>query len=195
VPPTRAASPRSLEFYYGVHLRVLVLLFTRFCCPVVLLFCCRPSAVGFTMSSTTLHQHDDLSSEDFLRRVKTLTETKDREDRQRAADLEKDIIQSREQRKARRAGEYRAIILQWLIKCFIAVFLTDTAVFSHRPRSISLQHSAKSRNSFTHRFRLSHHSRRAQNGQFARVSHLSCAFWHTVMAAASEAPLSDRSRE
>jgi hypothetical protein len=81
------------------------------------------------MSSSTVQQHDDLSSEDFLRRVKTLTETKDREDRQRAADLEKDIIQSREQRKARRAGEYQATNLQWL-KSSTTIFLTDTVTFS-----------------------------------------------------------------
>jgi hypothetical protein len=55
------------------------------------------------MASETIQQ-DDLSPEDFLKRVKQLTEVRDREDRQRAADLEKDILESREQRKARRAG-------------------------------------------------------------------------------------------
>jgi hypothetical protein len=48
---------------------------------------------------------DDLSPQDFLRRVREMTEERDREDRQRVTNIEKDILQSREQRRARRAGK------------------------------------------------------------------------------------------
>lgn len=58
------------------------------------------------MAPDTPTMDDDVSPEDFLKRVREMTLERDREDRQRAADLEKDIIQSREQRRARRAGEY-----------------------------------------------------------------------------------------
>jgi hypothetical protein len=52
---------------------------------------------------------DDLSPQDFLRRVREMTEERDREDRQRVTNIEKDILQSREQRRARRAGKYYQI--------------------------------------------------------------------------------------
>ena len=45
---------------------------------------------------------DDIDPADFLRRVREMTQEKDREDRLRAAALEKDIME----RRARRAGTF-----------------------------------------------------------------------------------------
>ena len=64
------------------------------------------------MALDPLNTEDDVSPEDFLRRVREMTLERDREDRQRAADLEKDILQSREQRRARRAGEHTSTPVQ-----------------------------------------------------------------------------------
>jgi hypothetical protein len=47
---------------------------------------------------------DNVSTQEFLKHVREMTESRDREDRKRAEDLEKDIAQSREQRRQRRAG-------------------------------------------------------------------------------------------
>jgi hypothetical protein len=51
-----------------------------------------------------MSETDDVSPQEFLKHVREMTESRDREDRKRAADLEKDIAQSREQRRQRRAG-------------------------------------------------------------------------------------------
>jgi len=48
---------------------------------------------------------NDVSPEEFLKRLHQLTSTQEAEDRARAAELEKDILHSREQRRARRAGK------------------------------------------------------------------------------------------
>lgn len=57
------------------------------------------------MASNAQPDDDDSSPQDFLRRVREMTEERDREDRQRVTEIEKDILQSREQRRARRAGK------------------------------------------------------------------------------------------
>jgi hypothetical protein len=62
-------------------------------------------SLSLAMAPDAPNPDDDLSPQDFLRRVRQMTLERDREDKQRATDLEKEISQSREQRRARRAGE------------------------------------------------------------------------------------------
>src|ERR1700748_359891 len=100
------------------------------------------------MSSPEKSQHDldQVSPEEFLRHVKQISEERDREDRKRAADLEKDIQQSREQRRKRRAG-----------KCLYTAILFDSSADSlvlsstYRPRSLPLQHFSLPRELLTTR--------------------------------------------
>ena len=66
--------------------------------------CLLPLRTTTTMASDAAHL-DDVSPEDFVRRVRELQLERDRQDRERAADLEREILQSREQRRVRRAGE------------------------------------------------------------------------------------------
>jgi len=73
--------------------------YTRFVCLLPL-----RTTTATAMAPDAAHL-DDVSPEDFVRRVRELQLQRDRQDRERAADLEKDILQSREQRRVRRAGE------------------------------------------------------------------------------------------
>ena len=43
---------------------------------------------------------------DFLRRIKELGDKRDREDEERTRKLEEELLESRRQREARRAGKY-----------------------------------------------------------------------------------------
>jgi len=57
------------------------------------------------MSSFSPQRSDDLSPSDFVKRVQELGKKRDQEDAERSAMLERDILKSREERMARRAGE------------------------------------------------------------------------------------------
>lgn len=50
--------------------------------------------------------NEDLSPSDFVRKIRELGEKKDSEDAERVAMLEQDILKGREERAARRAGEW-----------------------------------------------------------------------------------------
>jgi hypothetical protein len=49
---------------------------------------------------------DELSPSDFVKKIRELGEKRDHEDAERFAMLERDILQGREERMARRAGEF-----------------------------------------------------------------------------------------
>jgi hypothetical protein len=96
--PTSIERALGLGFHPPYFFRLYARpIYTRFACLL-------PRRTTTAMAPDASHL-DDVSPEDFVRRVRELQLERDRQDRERAADLEREILQSREQRRVRRAGE------------------------------------------------------------------------------------------
>jgi hypothetical protein len=88
------------------------------------------------MATITASNDDSESVDQFLARIASLKDKRDREDEERTRKLEEEILQGRKERQARRAGEF--VVLLCLEDLELETRLTQSTRRRESPLNISL---------------------------------------------------------